>query len=114
MVELAQVGEFMRGHVVDEMRRQHHQPPAEQYSPVAAAAAPTSLRVRETDARNVKAVRVRQLCDALAEELECLRPDPIERPLAQTRSVGESELEPVLREPHAGLSMSQRQGHTPP
>src|SRR5258708_9825519 len=91
MVELAQVGEFMRGHVVDQMRRQHHQAPVEEYSPVGAAAAPAGLRVRETDARNVKTVRARQLCDALAEELLCPRPHPIERPLAQACSVGEPQ-----------------------
>src|SRR5258708_11209581 len=113
MVELGQVGEFMRGHVVDQMRRQHHQAPVEEYSPVGAAAAPAGLRVRETDARNVKTVRARQLCDALAEELLCPRPHPIERPLAQACSVGEPQSELSFREPSAGFSVPQRQRHGP-
>src|SRR6266852_4943701 len=86
MVELAQVGELMRGHVVDQMRRQHHQAPVEEYSPVGAAAAPTGLRVGETDARNVKTERACQLSDALAEELPCPRPHQIERPLDWMRA----------------------------
>src|SRR6266850_5153599 len=113
MVELAQVGELMRGHVVDQMRRQHHQAPVEEYSPVGAAAAPTGLRVGETDARNVKTERACQLCDALAEELLCPRPHPSERPLAQARSVGESQPELSFREPSAGFSVPQRQRHGP-
>src|SRR5712691_6119410 len=111
MVELAQVCEFMRGHVVDEMLGQHHQTPAEENSPVTATAAPTGLRVGKTHKQDAKPVRVRQKRNSLTEKLQRLPPHPIERSLAQTRSVGESELEPVLREPHADFSMSQRQGH---
>src|SRR5437879_4066772 len=113
MVELAQVGEFMRGHVVDERRREHHQAPVEEYSPVAAAAAPTGPRVREADARNAKTVRACQLCNTVAEELQRLPPHPSEHPLAQACSVGESDLEIVLGEPNLGFSMPQRQGHGP-
>src|SRR5260221_14130315 len=113
MVELAQVGELVRGHVVDQMRRQHHRAPVKEYPPVRAAAAPAGLRVGETDARNVKTERACEPCDALAEELQCPRPHPIERPLAQARSVGESQPELSRREPGAGFSEPQGQRHDP-
>src|SRR5881296_1585246 len=111
MVELAQVGELMRRHVVDEMRRQHHQAPAEQYPPVGAAAAPTGLRAGDTYGRDAKSVQARQLRNPLTEKRERPATHPIERSLAQARPVGEPELEPVLREPRADFSMPQRQGH---
>src|SRR5712671_2521945 len=113
MVELAQMGELMRGDVVDQMRRQHHQAPVEEYSPVGAAAAPTGLRVGETDARDMKTERARQLCDAVAEELQRPLAHPSERPLAQARSVGESQPELSFREPGAGISVPQGQRHRP-
>src|SRR5229473_2753357 len=114
MVELAQVRELMRGHVVDQMRRQHHQAPVEEYSPVGAAAPPAGLRVGKTHNQAAEPVRARELRDPFAEKLKRLPPHPIERSLAQARSVGEPELEPVVQEPHPDLSMPQRQGHSAP
>src|SRR5712672_286465 len=113
MVELAQMGELMRGDVVDQMRRQHHQAPVEEYSPVGATAAPTGLRVGETDARDTKTERAGQLCDAVAEELQRPLAHPSERPLAQARSVGESQAELSFREPGAGFSVPQGQRQAP-
>src|SRR5882762_5106281 len=114
MVELAQVGELMRGHVVDQMWRQHHQAPVEEYSPVGAAAAPASPRVGKTHNQAAEPVRARELRDPFTEKLKRLPLHPIERSLAQARSVGEPELEPVVREPRPDLSIPQRQGYSPP
>src|SRR6266513_2384889 len=113
MVEFAQVPKLMCGHVIDQMRRQHHQAPVEEYSPVGGAAPPAGLRVGEADASNAKTVRTRQLRDAVAEELQRPSSHPFERPLAQARSVGESERELSFRKPGAGFSVPQRQGHGP-
>src|ERR1700704_2270513 len=114
MVELAQVGELMRGHVVDQMWRQHHQAPVEEYSPVGAAAAPAGPCVGKTYNQAAEPVRARELRDPFTEKLKRLPPQPTERSLGQSRSVGSPEPDPGVRDPHPDLSMPQRQGHSPP
>src|SRR6266566_3565582 len=118
MVELAQVREFMRGHVVDEMRRQHHQTPVEEYSPVGAAAAPTGPRVGKTYGQDAKPAQAHQLRNPFAEKLQRLRPHPVERSLAQSRPglphersparLGEPSADPALPFPDERLDIGDR------